>query len=291
MCGCAWLATRAAKSDVPGAMGHPMSLSFRPGAALVTGNGRVASALTRLLARAAIPVVFTYHHRAEEAHALEAALCAQGARARALRLDLNDPVSIAEVVAQAAEFGGGLAHLFTAAGAMMPFARMADLPPAAFEAFFLPDTMGTWHLAVAAMPWLRQARGTATFCTTIATYRVVAFDGASPFAKAAIEAMMRQFAAEEAVHGVRANAVAVSWVSDEAYDAQLALINQAPEPEAGRMRHLLAQIRDNTPLARATSGEEAAWTFAFLASDQAGAITGHTILLDGGFHLGAPPPI
>ncbi len=90
--------------------------------------------------------------------------------------------------------------------------------------------------------------------------------------KAALIAMTQQFAVEVAKTGVTVNAVAPSMVRSEMCDRLI---------EPGQMAGLLARI----PVGRPSEMHESADAVVFLASDQAGYITGQTLAVDGGFSV------
>lgn len=91
-------------------------------------------------------------------------------------------------------------------------------------------------------------------------------------AKAGIVAMTRAMACEWAGQGVRVNAVAPAFV-------ETALVRQLAQ--AGRIDRTAIRVR--TPIGRLIRAEEIAAAVAFLASDQASAITGITLPVDGGW--------
>ena len=101
--------------------------------------------------------------------------------------------------------------------------------------------------------------------------------------------LMRQIAAEEAEHGIRANAVGIGWVAPHDMDHYRAMLRNpslaTPTTQGEMLNVLLAQIMDIVRLQRPGTLQESGNVFAFLASDQASYITGQTILLDGGATL------
>lgn len=263
-----------------------LQLSFDPGALLLGGTGRVGSGIARLMARAGVPVVVTYRSDAGRAEALVAEIKAAGGTIIAVSMDMNDRASVQAALDRAAAFGGGLRHVMLANGPLMPFGKIADIDEDELVRFLLDDAVGATRVARMAVPLLRQSGGSLTFCTTIANFRVVINDGASPFSKGAVEALMRQLASEEAAHAIRANSVAVSWVSDRSVEEQMADLAFLSAEQYTAVEPLMAQLANESPLRRPASSEEAAWLFAFLASQQASYITGQTIRLDGAFSLG-----
>lgn len=90
--------------------------------------------------------------------------------------------------------------------------------------------------------------------------------------KAALEAVVRYLAVELAPRGVRANAVSAGVVDTGA-------LEHFPNRE-----QMLASV-DRTPAGRLVEPEDVAAAVAFLCSDEARMILGHTLVIDGGFSL------
>ena len=90
--------------------------------------------------------------------------------------------------------------------------------------------------------------------------------------KAALESLTRTAAVEAAPHGVLVNAVAPGFVETE-------LTRQNNGPEA------LAALSSRIPVGRLAAPPEIAEVVAFLASERNTYLTGHTLVVDGGFSL------
>jgi len=142
------------------------------------------------------------------------------------------------------------------------------------------------RLATRAVPKLRaNGGGSITLCTTIANRRVVDLDGLSPFSKNAVEAMVRQIAAEEAGSRIRCNSVAVSWVTPLSKDQQIAEMAPLPQPDRDLIVGVIEHMAAGTRMDRPQLPIECGYLFAFLASEQAQCITGQSVAFDGGFSL------
>ena len=90
--------------------------------------------------------------------------------------------------------------------------------------------------------------------------------------KAAVEGFTRALALEVGSRGVTANTVAPGFIESD----MTAALN---EQQTTRML-------ERIPLGRVGSGQEVAAAVAFLASDQAGYVTGETLHVNGGLYLG-----
>ena len=87
--------------------------------------------------------------------------------------------------------------------------------------------------------------------------------------KGAVTMMTKNAAATYAPHGVRVNSVHPGFIWTPMTDKQDATISQG--------------LIDDTPMARAGQAEEVAAAIAFLASEDASFVTGHQLVVDGGY--------
>ena len=96
------------------------------------------------------------------------------------------------------------------------------------------------------------------------------------FSKAGLVGLTRAAAIEYAAHGIRVDAVAPTAVIDELVAGHMA---RAPDHNA-----MSPSPGDPDAHSRVPTPEDVAAVVAFLASDDARWITGHTLPIDGGFH-------
>jgi NAD(P)-dependent dehydrogenase (short-subunit alcohol dehydrogenase family) len=180
------------------------------------------------------------------------------------------------IVAQAVQAFGGLTTLVNAAG-IIANGTVENTPDAAWDEMLDINLRAPFRLMRAATPHLVASRGSIVNVSSVTGLR--SFPGVLAYcvSKSGLDQLTRCAALELAAQGVRVNAVNPgvtvtnlhrrSGFNEENYAAFL---------ERSKQTH---------PLGRAGEPEEIADLIAFLASEQAGWITGETISIDGGRHL------
>lgn len=132
------------------------------------------------------------------------------------------------------------------------------------------------QLTQALLPGMRLARfGRIVNVTSLVT-RGFAFRASYAAAKAALESLTRTMAIELAADGVTANAIAPGPTETELFRSN------NPAGSEGEARYLRS-----VPMGRFAQPEEIAAAITFLASENAGFITGQTLFVDGGASLGS----
>lgn len=252
-------------------LSFPTAFSLQGREALVTGAARgLGLAIAEGLARQGARVWLNGRDPA----ALDAAvqsLRAQGLSAQALPFDITDAAARdAGLQSLLAQTTGVLHVLVNNAG---PRDRRA------LEDFALDDVrrlleahlIAPFELCRRAAACMPAGQGRIINITSIAGPIARAGDAAYTAGKGALDAFTRALAAELGPRGITANAVAPGYFATEANAAM------STDPA------LLAHLARRTALGRWGQPDEIAGAVAFLASDAASYVSGHTLAVDGGY--------
>jgi 3-oxoacyl-[acyl-carrier protein] reductase len=233
--------------------------------ALVTGgSGGIGAATCRALADAGHHVLVGYGGNAEAA-AKVAADC--HGPAEPIHLDVTDEASVSAAVGAATE-RGSLAVVVNNAG-VAEDDLLLRLDPERFDRTLDVNLRGAYLVSQAALrPMLRARGGRIVSVASVVALRGNVGQTAYAASKAGLIGFTKSLAREVARKGITANVVAPGFVATAMTDA---LSDDARDA-------LLQQA----PTGRAVQAEEVAAAIAFLASDEAGAITGAVLPVDGG---------
>jgi 2-hydroxycyclohexanecarboxyl-CoA dehydrogenase len=248
--------------------------------ALITGGGAgIGAATARIFCEqgAAVALVDS------DGQALERTVAAIRSSAPAARLttftaDVADAELAESAVRHCVQAFSGLDILVSNA-AMRTNIPLADATPAQWRAMLDVNLVGGANYCRAALPQLRRS-ARASIVVVSSCYAVTGRKGMGIYdaTKAALLAMTRTLAFEEAGHGVRVNAVCPgSTLTD--FHLKRAL-------RSGKDVAQLKTERNNTSLlGRWAEPVEIAWPILWLASDEASFMTGATVMVDGGLSI------
>ena len=239
--------------------------------AVVTGGGQgIGLGIAKAFASqgAAIAIVDLDGELAESA----AKQCAErGVDAVGLRHDVSDRADVDEAVAQVVDRFGGIDILVTCALAKVKVQPFEDTPLGGIEKMWRVGYLGVVNAMQACLPHLRDRRGNVINFGSGAGIGAGAGYASYGPVKEAVRALTRIAAKEWGPSGVRVNNICPFAASDQ-FD-EWAAAN--PEQAAMATRSaVLGRVGDcELDIGRAA---------VFLASDDAGYITGHSLMVDGG---------
>ena len=240
--------------------------------AVVTGGSRgIGRAICLELARRGANVVFSYAGNTAAADKTLEELKALGVEARAIQGNVADPAAAKTLIDTAVKELGGIHILVNNAGITRDGLAMA-MKEEDFDAVIETNLKGAFLCMKAAIRPMMKAR----YGRIVNLSSVVALRG-NPgqvnycASKAGLIGMTKSLAKEMGARGITVNAVAPGYIST---DMTAAL------PDAARDVMLSA-----IPVGRAGSPEDVAAAVAFLASEEAGYITGQVLSVDGGMGM------
>jgi 3-oxoacyl-[acyl-carrier protein] reductase len=187
----------------------------------------------------------------------------------ALQFDVVDRRAVEEAVATVLAKLGRIDILAANAG-IYRWDPLDDLPDEIWDRIMDVNVKGALHAVQACLPAMRrQGYGRIVFTSSI-TGPLVATSAQAHYAasKSAMLGLMRSAAIDLARAGITVNAVQPGNVRTPGLDAM---------DEGVRTRMLEA-----IPLGRLAEPEEVGWAVRFLASEEAGYVTGQTLVVDGG---------
>jgi 3-oxoacyl-[acyl-carrier protein] reductase len=231
--------------------------------ALVTGASRgIGRAIAVELARAGAAVTLSYRTGADEAAALATEI-----GGRAVQADVSDPASAQALVDEA----GDLDVLVNNAGVTRDglLVRMSDEDWGTVLDTNLASCFYTCRAAVRGM--MKRRSGSIVNISSIVGLRGNWGQTNYAASKAGIIGFTKSLARELGSRNVRANVVVPGYVKTQ-------LTEVLPEGAT-------AAMLENTPLGRLGDPEDVAGAVRFLASEDAGFVTGAVLLVDGGLGM------
>jgi len=243
-------------------------------ALVIGGSGGIGSAICRLLAGRGSNVAFTFNKNFEKAKAVRNDIEKQNKLCISESLNLTDQDEVHQFTNSLLEQGGIHSFIY-AAGPNVPQIHISNIEPSQFAQHLHEEVNSFFVTVSAALPQLRDQKGSITAVTTAATNNYPIKDGLSASPKAAIEVLIQGLAKEEGRFGIRANAVGPGMLTDGMAD------NLIKSGEYSQNDLDIATA--NIPLKRYGNAADIAEAVCFLASPNASYISGQILNVDGGY--------
>jgi 3-oxoacyl-[acyl-carrier protein] reductase len=236
--------------------------------ALVTGaSGGLGGAIARALHRQGAHLALSGTRR----DALEALANELGERAHVLPCDLSDSAAVEALVPAAEAAMGRLDVLVNNAGVTRDnlFMRMKD---AEWDTVISVNLTAAFRLARASLKgMIRRRHGRIIAITSVVGVTGNPGQGNYAAAKAGLIGMSKALAAEVASRGITVNCVAPGFIASPMTDAL----------DEKQRAAILAQV----PIGRLGAGSDIGAAVTYLASQEAGYITGQTLHVNGGMAM------
>jgi len=196
-------------------------------------------------------------------------LRAAGREALALGVDVADRASVEAMVETVVERFGRIDILAANAG-VYRWDAFAEITDEVWNRIMGINVTGAFHSLQACVPAMRRQGYGRIVLTSSITGALVVAPGLAHYAasKAAMLGLMRSVALELVREGITVNAVQPGNVRTSGIEEM--------DPA------LLRSLEGSIPLGRLAEPEEIGWAVRFLASEEAGYITGQTLVVDGG---------
>ena len=244
--------------------------------AIVTGGSReIGAAMAEALAGAGAAVVIAHHGAPELAEAVVARIRAAGGQALAHQADLSSVADNQRLVAQAVKAFGRL-DIFVANAGLTMWGPFLDVDEATWDTVVDLNLKGSYFGAqAAARQMIAQrasedaSRGRIVFSSSVTG--VVAVPNCSAYAvtKAALRHMATVLALELGRYGITVNTLGIGATVNER--------NMRDDPNYER--HWAEVI----PTGRCGQPEDVAAALLFLVAPEAGMVSGHSLMIDGGW--------
>jgi NAD(P)-dependent dehydrogenase (short-subunit alcohol dehydrogenase family) len=256
-------------------------MMLEDGVAVITGGGRgIGRAIARRFAAEGASVVIASRTEAQLASVAQE-IEAAGGQVAIVAADVSIEKDAERIVRVAREKFGHVNILVNNAGIYGPVKPIEEISAAEWDSVIAIHLRGAFLMTRAALPELYlHGNGAVLNISSIAARAAFPWGAAYSTAKAGLLGLTRTTAAESAKRGVRANAILPGPVAETEMSQELGRkLSERTGRDGGEM---FKEFLNGVLQGRPQTADEIAAAAAFLASDQASAITGQALSVDGG---------
>ncbi|MHC5019609.1 MAG: 3-oxoacyl-[acyl-carrier-protein] reductase [Planctomycetota bacterium] len=245
-------------------------MSLEGKVAIVTGASRgIGLAIAEGLAEAGADVVCVAT-RAESAGKAAAAVEAKGRKAKAVGVDVSDPEATDAIFEAAKELGG--CHILVNNAGITRDNLLVRMKPEDWDRVMEVNLRGAFLTTKAAVrPMMKAKFGRIINISSVSGLSGNAGQANYSASKAGLIAFTKTVAKEVASRGITANVVCPGFITTDMTDELSDEVKQGAQA--------------TIPLARFGAPEDIAQAVTYLASEQAGYVTGAVLTVDGGLSL------
>ena len=246
-----------------------MKVNLKGKVAIVTGGSKgIGKGIVNVFAKQGAHVVIAARGL-EFAQRLVEELQEQGYSASAISVDVENYDSVEQMAKNVALEYGSIDILCANAG-IFPSAKIEDMAIEDWDHVMNVNTRGTMFSVKACLPYLKQVENGRIIITSSITGPITGYAGWTHYgaSKAAQLGFMRTAALELAPYNITINAVMPGNIATEGLE--------------GLGEDYLKNMASAIPFKRLGKVEDIGYAALFLSSEEAGFITGQTIVVDGG---------
>lgn len=246
--------------------------------AIVTAASReIGAAMASALARQGAAVLIAHYGEPDRAAAVADGIREAGGRVLIHEADLSSPAANRQMVARAVKTFGRL-DIFAANAGVTIGSPFLETDEATWDTLVGLNLKGSYFGAQAAARQMiaQGSGGRIVFSSSVTGVQAVPGLSAYGITKAGLRHMARTLAAELGPHRITVNALGIGAIVNDR--------NLADDPDYA------AHWGSVSPIRRAGQPEDVAAALLYLASSAAEMVTGHTLIVDGGWSICSTMP-